>query len=90
MWQQYRLRCRELLEMIAPTARLAHCASCKEAKNGLIVRMEGSVFHVPAEEQASAFMAAAYREKLPLPAMLAALTTWCTGYGCTLYWEAAK
>ena len=81
---------RELLEMIAPTARLAPCASCTEAESGLRVRVEDSVFHVPAEEQAGAFMAAAYREQLPLPGLLAALTTWCTGYGCTLYWEAAE
>ena len=79
---------RELLAMIVPTSALAPCASCTEAENGLHIRMEGSVLHAPAEEQAGAFTAAAYREQLPLPAMLAALTTWCTGYGCTLYWEA--
>ena len=81
---------RELLSMIVPTAQLSPCASCTEAENGLSVRMEDAVFCVPAEEQAGAFLAAAYRKKLPLPALLAALTTWCTGYGCTLYWEAAQ
>lgn len=81
---------RELVEMIVPAAQLAPCASCTEAENSLRVRMEDAVFHVLAEEQTGAFMAAAYREKLPLPVLLAALTTWCTGYGCTLYWEAAE
>ena len=81
---------RELRCMIVPAAPIAPCASCTEAENGLRVRTEGSVFHVPMEEQAGAFMAAVYKEKLPLPALLAALTTWCTGYGCTLYWEAVE
>lgn len=81
---------RELLAMIVPAAPITPCASCTETENGLNVRAEDFMFHVPAEEQASAFMAAAYREKLPLPGLLAALTTWCTGYGCTLYWEAAE
>lgn len=37
-----------------------------------------------------ALLAAMQERVLPLPAALAALTTWCTGYGCTLYEEAAS
>ena len=79
---------RELLAMIVPAAPLTPAAGCAEAENGLAVRMEHTRFTVPAEEQPGAFLDAMRRQQLPLPAMLAALTTWCTGYGCTLYWEA--
>lgn len=81
---------RELLSMVTATGMLTAVADCTETENSLNVRIKDAMFHVPAAEQAGAFMAAAYREKLPLPGLLAALTTWCTGYGCTLYWEAAE
>ena len=79
---------RELAAMIAPVGALAPCAACCEEGGALTVRTEGRQLRVPAEESAGAFLAAG--QTLPLPTMLAALTTWCTGYGCTLYWEAVQ
>ena len=78
----------ELLEMIVPAAALTPAASCTETKTGLEIRTERAHFTVPAAEQAGRLLAAIQNACLPLPASLAALTTWCTGYGCTLYWEA--
>ena len=79
---------RELAELIAPVGELVPCAACAEEGGVLTVQTEGRQFRVPAEESAGAFLIA--MQGLPLPAVLAALTTWCTGYGCTLCWEAAQ
>lgn len=45
-------------------------------------------FSVPMYEQAGTFLSAMLEAALPLEAMLTALTTWCTGYGCQFFWEA--
>ena len=79
---------RELAGMIAPVGALTPCAVCTEEGGTLTVRAEGGQCRVPAEENAGVFLTA--MQALPLPAVLAALTTWCTGYGCTLCWEAAQ
>ena len=81
---------RELAELIAPIEALTPCAACTEEGGMLTVRVEGRQFRVAAEENAGAFLAAMQAQALPLPAVLAALTTWCTGYGCTLCWEAVQ
>ena len=81
---------RELTELIAPVGMLTPYASCSEENGVLIVRMENRQFCVPAEDGTDAFLAAMQARALPLPAVLAALTVWCTGYGCTLCWEAAR
>ena len=78
---------RELLAMIGPAAALAPCAACSEEDGLLRVRAENALFSVPSEEQPARLMAAMNARALPLPAVLAALTTWCTGYRCTLFWE---
>ena len=79
---------RELAELIAPIGALIPCAACTEEDGMLTVRAEERQFRVPAEENAGAFLTA--MQALPLPVVLAALTTWCTGYGCSLCWEAAQ
>lgn len=79
---------RELAELIAPIGVLTPCAACTEEDGMLTVRAENRQLRVPAEENAGAFLTA--MQGLPLPAVLAALTTWCTGYGCTLCWEAVQ
>ena len=79
---------RELAELIAPVGALTPCAACTEESGMLTVRAEERQLRVPAEENAGAFLTA--MQTLPLPAVLAALTTWCTGYGCTLCREAAQ
>ena len=79
---------RELAGLIAPVGTLTPCAACTEEGGTLSVRAEGRHSHMPAEENVGAFLSA--MQALPLPAVLAALTTWCTGYGCTLCWEAAQ
>ena len=81
---------RELAALIAPIGTLTPCAACVEEGGTLAVQAEGRQFCVPAEESAGAFLAAMQTQALPLPTVLAALTTWCTGYGCTLCWEAAQ
>lgn len=81
---------RELEELIAPIGALTPCVACIEEDGMLTVRTEGRQFRVPAEENTGAFLATMQAQALPLPAVLAALTTWCTGYGCTLCWEAAQ
>lgn len=81
---------RELAELIAPIEALTPCAACTEEGGMLTVRVEGRQFRVAAEENAGAFLAAMQAQALPLPTVLAALTTWCTGYGCTLCWEAVQ
>lgn len=81
---------RELTELIAPVGMLTPYASCSEENGVLIVRMENRQFCVPAEDGTDVFLAAMQARALPLPAVLAALTVWCTGYGCTLCWEAAQ
>lgn len=80
----------ELTELIAPVGMLTPYASCSEENGVLTVRMENRQFCVPAEEETGAFLAAMQARALPLPTVLAALTTWCTGYGCTLCWEAVQ
>lgn len=79
---------RELAELIAPVGALTPCAACTEESGMLIVRADEGQFRVPAVENADAFLSA--MQALPLSAVLAALTTWCTGYGCTLCKEAAQ
>ena len=81
---------RELTELIAPIGTLTPCAVCSEDGGTLTIQAEGRQFRVSAEENAGAFLAAMQAQALSLPAVLAALTTWCTGYGCTLCWEAAQ
>lgn len=80
----------ELAGLIAPVGPLTPCAACSREDGVLTVLTEGGQFRVPAGESAGALLAAMQERMLPLPAALAALTTRCTGYGCTLYEEAAS
>lgn len=62
-------------------------AVCEGYSSTLHICSDGARYSVPAEEQSGAFLAAMQDQQLPLPAVLAALTTWCTGYPATLFWE---
>lgn len=78
----------EMAEMITPTGRLVPCASCSERNGTLNISAMNSRFSISVEESSEAFSAAVQGQQLPV--VLAALTSWCTGYACTLYWEAAQ
>ena len=77
----------ELIEMIVPTQPLTPCATCKGYNSILHICSNGAQYSIPAEEQAGVFLANIHEQQLSLPAVLAALTTWCTGYPVTLFWE---
>lgn len=78
----------EMAEMITPTGALIPCADCSESNGALNISAMNSRFSIPVEESSGAFSAIVQGQ--PLQVVLAALTTWCTGYACTLYWEAAQ
>ena len=81
---------RELLEMIVSDVTLLPCAQCRKCDNSLHLSMGDAQFSVPMYEQAGTFLSAMLEAALPLEAMLAALTTWCTGYACQLFREANR
>ena len=76
-----------LTEMIVPAQPLIPRAVCEGYSSTLHICSDGARYDIPAEEQSGAFLAAMQDQQLPLPAVLAALTTWCTGYQATLFWE---
>lgn len=76
-----------LIEMIVPAQPLTPRAVCEGYSSTLHICSDGARYDIPAEEQSGAFLAAMQDQQLPLPAVLAALTTWCTGYPATLFWE---
>lgn len=76
-----------LTEMIVPAQPLIPRAVCEGYSSTLHICSDGARYDIPAEEQSGAFLAAMQDQQLPLPAVLAALTTWCTGYPATLFWE---
>ena len=78
----------ELRGLIAPACRLAPCCACVEANGTLTVRMGEAEYCVASDDRTDSFSAAL--RALPLYAALAALSTWCTGYACTVYREEAK
>lgn len=78
----------ELAGLIAPVGRLAPCCTCEEADGTLTVRMEEAEYRVASAGRTDSFSAAL--RPLPLYAALAALSTWCTGYACTVYREETK
>lgn len=78
----------ELIDMIEKTAGIyTLLASCKKTDGNLCVQLEDGYYTVPAELEASNFLVSAQEKHFPLPALLAALTVWCTGYETILYWE---
>ena len=79
----------ELAGLIAPVGPLTPRALCREQDGVLRVEADHTPYALPAAEQAGALLAAMQQQAVPLHGVLAALTTWCTGYGCTLYEEAA-
>lgn len=81
---------RELLGMIVSDVTLLPCAQCQECDDSLRPSMGDIQFTVPMYEQADTFLSAMLEAALPLEAMLAALTTWCTGYACRLFREADR
>lgn len=81
---------RELLGMIVSDVTLSPCAQCQECDDSLYLSMGDAQFLVPMYEQAGTFLSAMREAALPLETMLAALTTWCTGYACQLFREAAQ
>lgn len=79
---------RELMGMITSDVTLLPCAQCRECDNSLRLSIGDAQFSVPMYEQAGTFLSAMLEAALPLEAMLTALTTWCTGYGCQFFREA--
>lgn len=80
----------ELLGMIVSDVTLLPCAQCRECGDSLRLSMRDAQFSVPMYEQAGAFLSSMREAALPLETMLAALTTWCTGYACQLFREADR
>ena len=81
---------RELLGMIVSDVTLLPCVQCQERGDALHLSMGDAQFSVPIYEQAGPFLSFILEAALPLEAMLAALTTWCTGYACQLFREADR
>ena len=81
---------RELLGMIVPDVTLLPCAQCQQYDDSLRLSMGNAQFSVFMHKQAGTFLSSMLEAALPLEAMLAALTTWCTGYGCQFFWEADR
>ncbi len=78
----------QLTALIVPPPALTPRAVCREQDGVLQVEADHTPYALPAAEQAGALLAAMQQQAVSLPGVLAALTTWCTGYGCTLYGEA--
>ena len=66
----------------------AHCASAFAANGCPPTTVYAAPVFVPVTTDTDSLPL--QERVLPLPAALAALTTWCTGYGYTLYEEAAS